>query len=157
MIEYDGAPNVRLRNSIDEFMSSSECINKSEHYDFFNKYMLKDYKHFINVRQKELNVKGFFKKMFNSSYSFDINNSNDNYGDFRNLKRVLKQSHVFFELDLFNPYEKYTFYSNIDFYCMNKSSFYILKQAWKPYIDYIHNKKMKEESTYAIKTKIDNF
>ena len=95
------------RNSIQSFMIANTGIINSGYYDFFSKYMLKDYKSFINIRKKEVKELDFFKSFFYSSFSFSDNEAN--YQDWLNCKKVLEQSEMFISLstDLYNPFKKY--------------------------------------------------
>jgi hypothetical protein len=152
--EYDGEPYASFKNNIEEFMSSGNCRSHSYYYDFFSKYMMKDYKTFISIRQKELNIKGFFAKFFNINCSFT---EKQHYSNWKSTKKVLRQSKIFFTDEKYNPFKSFGEYSEVESFYLNKQDFNKLKNVWKPYIEYIHENKMKNNPEYAIQTKVGNF
>jgi hypothetical protein len=158
MIEYDGEPTVHLKDNINELMSSERAINHDKYYNFFEKYMLKDYKYFLKVRREDLKLTSWFSKFFANYYGFS--KEKEGYLLWRNVEKVLKQSNIFhqnIEGEGYNPFKDFVSFSSNSYFYLNKKDFNRLKKMWSPYIEYIHNKKMKEQPTYAMKTKISNF
>ena len=154
--ETDGERTIYLKHDINSFMSRRSCLNHEQYYDFFSKYMMKDYKNFISVRRKEVNVHWLWKH-FNISFSFTKDEKN--YKDWRNLKKTLSQSEFFLSnLDVnYNRFQHHSQYNTYSIYNLTKYDFNALKKLWKPYIEHIHNEKIKNDPTYLIAIKLGNF
>ena len=88
--EYDFIPDITYHNNISDFIKAHKKI-RYENTSFFEKYLLKDYKYFKELRKKELKL-GFFESLFSSNYSFK---KKSEYANFKALNEIYKQCSYF--------------------------------------------------------------
>jgi len=148
---YDGEYPVPLVSSISDFMEKPRCVQDYRSIDFLTRYMTGSYRDFIKTRQKELNIDGFFKKFFTINCAFSTNDQ-----EWTNLKKVLKQTHLFIE-NVDQSFSEYQEYATFSYFHMTSSRFYKIKKEWSVFIKYIHDEKMKKDKQYSLNFKLSKF
>jgi hypothetical protein len=146
MIEYD--PVIQYQNNMEGFLNHRWNKYDSSFENITINYFIGDYNNFLNLRSQELNIKNNWqfniKKFLSNNFSFRKEEK-----EWSCLKKFIKQTYYFTGKNN----DKFYISFEDSYFSINEKTFYIIKNYWKDYIDFLINR----NDMLKTKIKIQNF